>query len=130
MDPYIIWGTGEQDRNFTYVQDIVDALIKAAENIDDGLPVNAGRDDRITLNKAGELVFDIIGWKPKKITHDTSKPQGVASRAADLTKAKKILKWSPKVTYEDGFRKTIEWYISHRKLEDVKENLNKLLLER
>ena len=42
MDPYVIWGTGEQDRNFTYVQDIVDALILASENVTDGSTINAG----------------------------------------------------------------------------------------
>ena len=52
MDPYVIWGTGNQDRNFTYVQDIVDALILASEKIEDGSPLNAGRDDRLTLNEA------------------------------------------------------------------------------
>src|SRR5512136_264202 len=88
MDPYSIWGTGEQDRNFTYVQDIVDAMILAAEKIEDGSPVNAGRDDRITINRAAELVFDVVGWRPRRVQHDLSKPQGVASRAADLTKAR------------------------------------------
>ena len=89
MDPYEIWGTGEQDRNFTYVQDLVDAMILAAEKIEDGSPINAGRDDRITLNQAAELVFDIMGWKPEQIKHDVSQPEGVASRAADLTRARK-----------------------------------------
>ena len=59
MDPYVIWGTGEQDRNFTYVQDIVDALILASEKIDDGSAINAGRDDRLTMNQAAELVFEL-----------------------------------------------------------------------
>jgi len=130
MDPYVIWGNGEQDRNFTYVQDIVDALILAAEKIEDGSPVNAGRDDRITLNQAAKLVFDIVGWGPKQIKHDMSKPKGVASRAADLTKARSILGWEPKVSYVEGFRKTIEWYFNNKKREEVKANLEKLLLER
>lgn len=130
MDPYVIWGTGEQDRNFTYVQDIVDALILAAEKIEDGSPVNAGRDDRITLNQAAELVFDITGWRPKRIKHDLSKPMGVASRAANLARAKKILGWAPKVSYEEGFRKTIDWYFANKNREEVKANLEKLLMER
>ena len=90
MDPYVIWGTGEQDRNFTYVQDIVDAMILASEKIQDGSPINAGRDDRITLNQTAELIFDITKWRPDKIVYDLSKPQGVASRAADLTRAKEL----------------------------------------
>jgi len=130
MDPYVIWGTGEQDRNFTYVQDIVDALILAAEKIEDGSPVNAGRDDRITLNQAAKLIFDIVGWRPKQIKQDLSKPQGVASRAADLTRARRILKWKPEVSYREGFKKTIEWYFANKNREEVKANLDKLLMER
>ena len=130
MNPYVIWGTGEQDRNFTYVQDIVDAMILAAEKIEDGSPVNAGRDDRITLNQAAELVFDITGWRPKRIKRDLSKPQGVASRAADLTRARRLLRWEPRVSYMEGFKKTVDWYFANKNEKDVKANLNRLLLER
>jgi nucleoside-diphosphate-sugar epimerase len=130
MDPYVIWGTGEQDRNFTYVQDIVDALILASEKIEDGTAINAGRDDRLTMNQAAELVFELANWKPSKIEHDLSKPQGVASRAADLTRAKKVLNWYPKVTYREGFEKTLSWYFSNRDKNAVKSKLEKLLMER
>ena len=130
MDPYVIWGTGEQDRNFTYVQDIVDALILASEKIEDGTAINAGRDDRLTMNQAAELVFELANWKPSKIEHDLSKPQGVASRAADLTRAKKVLNWYPKVTYREGFEKTLSWYFSNRDKNSVKSKLEKLLMER
>jgi UDP-glucose 4-epimerase len=84
MDPFVIWGTGKQDRNFTYVQDIVDAMVLASEKITDGSPVNAGREDRITIDRAAELVFEITGSYPGRIEHDLTKPEGVASRAADL----------------------------------------------
>jgi UDP-glucose 4-epimerase len=130
MDPYVIWSTGEQDRNFTYVQDIVDSMILAAEKIEDGSSVNAGRDDRITINEAAEFIFDIVEWRPKRIKHDLSKPQGVASRAADLTRASRLLGWKPIVSYGDGFKKTIEWYFSNKNEKDVKANLDRLLLER
>ena len=130
MNPYVIWGTGEQDRNFTYVQDIVDAMILAAGKIEDGTPVNAGRDDRITLNQAAELVFEIVGWRPKEIKHDLSKPQGVASRAADLSRSKKILGSEPKVSYKEGFEKTIEWYFANKNVGEVNVNLDRLLMER
>lgn len=130
MDPYIIWGTGEQDRNFTYVTDIVDALILAAELINNSSTVNSGRDDRITLNQVAELLFEIIGWRPKKIIPDLSKPQGVTSRAADLNRAKKILGWKPKVSYREGFEKTIEWYFANHKPEEVARDLDRRLMER
>jgi UDP-glucose 4-epimerase len=130
MDPYEIWGSGEQDRNFTYVQDIVDAMILASQKIEDGSAVNAGRSDRLTINQTIDLIFKIVGWKPNKISRDLSKPQGVASRAADNTKAAKVLGWTPKVTYEEGFKKTIDWYYANHKVDAVKTNLAKALVER
>ena len=130
MDPYVIWGSGEQDRNFTYVQDIVDALILASQKIEDGSVVNAGRSDRLTINQATDLVFDLVGWRPKTVERDLSKPQGVTSRAADLTRANRILDWAPKVSYRDGFEKTISWYFAHHTVESVKANLEKALVER
>jgi len=130
MDPFDIWGTGNQDRNFTYVGDIVDAMMLAAEKIEDATPVNAGRADRITLNEAAEMVFKLIDWHPREISHDLSKPEGVSSRAADLTNAKKLLTWEPKMSYEDGFKRTIEWYRLHRNLDKLRKTLPKLLMER
>jgi UDP-glucose 4-epimerase len=130
MDPFQIWGTGNQDRNFTYVGDIVNGMLLAAEKIEDASPVNAGRADRITLNQASEIVFRLLGWEPQNISHDLSKPVGVASRAADLTRAKAVLSWEPRVSYEEGFRRTIEWYRSHKDLETVRRDLPRLLMER
>jgi len=130
QDPYAIWGTGDQDRNFTYVQDIVDGLILASEKIEDGSPMNAGRDDRLTLNESAELVFKIAKWRPKSIFHDLTKPQGVASRAADLTKDRTQFNWEPKVGYQEGFKKTIEWYFKNKEKAAVKANLERLLNER
>ena len=130
MDPYEIWGSGEQDRNFTYVEDIADALLLACQKIEDGSPVNAGRDDRITINDVVEQIFKIMEWKPKRIHRDLSKPVGVLSRAADLTKSRKLLGFEPKVTYKEGFARTIRWYESNKDEEDVRRHLSRLPMER
>lgn len=130
MDPYMIWGTGEQDRNFTYVSDIVEVMMLASEKIDDGRPINAGRDDRITLNHAAEIVFSIVGWRPEKIEYDLSKPQGVSSRSADLTKAGELLGFRPKISYQEGFKKTCDWYYKKKDPKKIKQSLTKILLER
>jgi nucleoside-diphosphate-sugar epimerase len=130
MDPYVIWGTGEQDRNFTYVQDIVDGMMLTCEKIIDGSPVNIGRDDRITINTTAEVIFELTNWRPKKVHHDITKPQGVVSRAADLTRAEHLLNWRPKVTYKEGFKKTINWYFSNKKEDDIRKNFEHLLFER
>jgi UDP-glucose 4-epimerase len=129
-DPFVIWGNGKQDRNFTYVQDIVDALVLASEKVTDGSAINAGRDDRLTINDAAELIFDITKWQPSKVVYDLEKPQGVASRAADLTNTKKLLGWHPRVTYREGFEKTIDWYFANKDEQAVQSKLAQLLMER
>jgi UDP-glucose 4-epimerase len=130
MDPYEIWGSGEQDRNFTYVEDIADALLLACQKIEDGSAVNAGRDDRITINDVVEHIFELTDWKPKRIHRDLTKPVGVVSRAADLTKSRKLLGFEPKVSYQEGFTRTISWYKDNKNEEDVRRHLSRLLMER
>jgi UDP-glucose 4-epimerase len=105
-------------------------LVLASEKVEDGSPVNAGRSDRLTINQTIDLVFDLVGWHPKKINCDLTKPQGVASRAADVTKAGKVLGWAPKVSYKEGFKKTIDWYFANHNVASVKSNLEKALVER
>lgn len=129
-DPYPIWGNGKQDRNFTYVQDIVDGMLRVSEEIGDGAAINVGRDDRITINHAAEMVFEIMGWRPKDTQHDLSKPVGVSSRAADLDRARRVLNWEPRVSYRDGFTRTIDWYTSEKNRIDVAMRLEYLLVER
>ena len=129
QDPYEIWSTGKQERNFTYVQDIADAFLHVPGKIEDGSPVNAGRDDRISLNETAELIFQYMNWRPKSIKHDISKPMGVATRAADLALAEKLLDWRPKVGYKEGLAKTIDWYLSQNNSTNVRKNIERLLFE-
>ena len=130
MDPYEIWGTGEQDRNFTYVKDIVTGLILAAEKVDDGSPVNLGTTEHLRVRDVADKIFEHVDWRPKHIFCDESKPEGVFSRAADLTRAKQLLGWYPTVQFDDGLRRTIEWYTSTRDSKLVEMSLPKLLIER
>jgi nucleoside-diphosphate-sugar epimerase len=130
MDPYEIWGTGQQDRNFTYVGDIVEGSIRAVENVEDGSAVNIGTAEHIKVIDAARLIFQITGWSPKEIFFDTSKPVGVFSRAADLTRARSLLGWEPGTSFEDGLRRTIDWYYTTRDRAEVAAKLNVLLTER
>ncbi|MEM0096321.1 MAG: NAD-dependent epimerase/dehydratase family protein [Candidatus Bathyarchaeia archaeon] len=128
MDPYVIWGSGEQERDFTYVSDIVDGTILAAEKVTDGTPINLGTGKRYKIKDVASKIFDIMGWRPKRIIFDASKPEGVASRALDISRAKNLLGWSPKVSLEEGLRKTIQYYISTHKPRGYVDE--KILMER
>jgi nucleoside-diphosphate-sugar epimerase len=126
MDPYSIWGNGNQQRDFTYVEDIVDGTIMAAERVFDGTPINLGTGRRYKIIETVELICDILRWRPQKFKFEESMPVGPLSRALDNTRAKELLGWKPKFSLEEGLRKTIEWY----KNKHMDWKAEELLLER
>jgi len=114
QDPYLIWGSGKQDRDFTYVDDIVSGTLSACENITNGDAVNLGTSKRYTMIESVNLIFDILGWKPKKIVFDKTKPEGGKTRALDIKKAKKLMNWTPKYDFKKGLEKTIDWFLKEK----------------
>lgn len=130
QNPFEIWGDGEQTRNFTYVDDIVSALLLANENVTDATPVNAGIPDYISINQVADTIFDYIDWQPDEIDYMTDKPVGVRHRAADTRRAKNLLGWEPKYELTEGLAETIDWYVDNRDADFAKENLEVLLHER
>ncbi len=110
MDPYEIWGTGQQDRNFTYVADIADGMLRAAAEITDGSAINIGTDEHVKIIDCAEAIFRHMNWRPQELFFDTSKPVGVFSRAADLTRMRERLGWTPQTSFQTGLERTINWY--------------------
>lgn len=129
-DPFVIWGNGEQDRNFTYVGDIVEGLMRAAEAITDASPVNIGTSEHIKIRHAAELVLEMTGYSPSRLQFDLTKPVGVFSRAADLTTTRAKLGWEPATPFAVGLKKTIDWYYATKDAAEVRQHLEKLLTER
>ncbi|MEW6083124.1 MAG: NAD-dependent epimerase/dehydratase family protein [Chloroflexota bacterium] len=130
MDPYEIWGDGQQDRNFTYVGDIVEGMLRAAERIEDASAVNIGTAEHIKIIDAVRLIFAQTGFTPKDLNFDLSKPVGVFSRAADLTNTRARLEWEPTTSFAEGLQRTINWYARTHDREQVAEKLGVLLMER
>ncbi len=131
QSPFEIWGTGEQTRGFTYVDDIVDGLILASEYIDDGSAVNVGTSEYISLNRIAEVIFQSVNWRPPAgIKHLVDKPVGVLHRALDGAHALDKTGWQPKTTLMDGIRKTVAWYSENHDPEDVATRLEALLMRR
>jgi nucleoside-diphosphate-sugar epimerase len=110
LDPYPIWGNGRQERDFTYVEDIVEGTLLAADNVFDGTPINLGTGRRYKIIEVVEEICSIIGWRPSKFKFEESMPVGPLSRALDNTRAKASLGWYPQFSLEAGLRKTINWY--------------------
>jgi len=124
-DPYVIWGTGDQERDFTYVSDIVAGTVTAAEKIEDGTAINLGTGQRHKVNEVANQIFQLFGWRPRNIIYDNTMPTGVASRALDIRRARELLAWEPKTSFDDGLAKTIEWYTDTHSYEG---RVNDLLL--
>lgn len=115
QDPYVVWGSGKQDRDFTYVDDIVEGTLLACKYISNAEAVNLGTSVRHTIRKTIDMIFDIVGWRPKKIFFDRSKPEGVKTRALAIAKAQKIIGYSPHYSLRQGLEKTIAWMIQKAK---------------
>ena len=130
MDPYLIWGTGEQDRNFTYVGDIADGMILAAAKVTDASAINIGTAEHIKIRDAAELIFKLTGFHPERMAFDTDKPVGVFSRAADLARTRTLLGWEPATSFREGLAKTIDWYYGSHFPDAVSDRLELLLTER
>lgn len=130
MDPFEIWGDGQQDRNFTYVGDIVEGMMRAALAVDDASAVNVGTSEHIKIVDAAQAIFDETGFTPTDIFFDTSKPVGVYSRAADLQRARALLDWEPRTSFAEGLVPTVAWYYSDRDRAEVAAKMSSLLSER
>jgi UDP-glucose 4-epimerase len=130
MDPYEIWGNGQQDRNFTYVVDIAEGMIQAAERIEDASAINIGTADHVKIIDLVNMIFEETRFTPKELFFDLSKPVGVFSRAADLARSRELLHWEPRFSIREGLRRTIQWYYETRDEISVADKLGVLLTER
>ncbi len=129
QDPFIVWGTGEQIRNWTYVSDIVEGTILAAERIHDGTAINLGTMERTSVIDAAREILRRTGVMAR-IQTDPTKPTGPYNRVADNALGRKLLDWAPRVTFSEGLDKTIKWYFETKNAEVVGRDLERMLTER
>ena len=122
QSPFLVWGNGEQVRNWTYVGDIVRGTILAAEKIDDGTAVNLGTMERTRVIDAVHEVLRSTG-KQLEIRFQPEMPTGPLNRVADNTRARELLGWQPEVAFVDGLHRTIDWYFAEKNPLEVRELL-------
>ena len=128
-DPFYVWGNGQEVRNFTPVQNTVQGFLLATEQAN-GQIYNIGLERRITINQALNQIWNIMGWRPEKIIYQPEKPVGIRNRVSNCRKAREELGWSPDVSFEDGLKETIDWYVKTHEVDMVKEHLEGLLTSR
>ena len=104
-----VWGTGNATREFLYVEDCAEAIILASEHYDSSAPVNIGSGMEISIKNLVRLIAQLTGFQGD-IVFDPTKPDGQPRRRLDTTRAKKQFGFVASTQFEEGLKKTIEWY--------------------
>ena len=123
QNPFVVWGNGQQIRNWTYVGDIVEGTILTAEKIDDGTAVNLGTMERTKVIDAAREVLRYTGHDAEIELHPEM-PTGPMNRVADNSLARDLLSWEPRVKFVDGLHRTIDWYLATKNPEEVRKILH------
>lgn len=109
--PIIVWGTGKPTREFLYVEDAAEGILLAAERYNKSDPINLGAGFEISIKELVELIAKLTGFKGE-IIWDSSRPDGQPRRMLDTSKAEREFGFRAKTPFEEGLKKTIEWYVS------------------
>lgn len=105
----VVWGDGSPTREFLYVEDAAEGILLAAEKYNDSEPVNLGSGMEISIRELAELIAQLTGFEGR-LVWDASKPNGQPRRALDTSRAWEYFGFRARTPFEDGLRKTIDWY--------------------
>jgi GDP-L-fucose synthase len=108
-----VWGDGSPTREFLYVEDAAEGILLAAEKYNAPEPVNLGSAHEISIRDLVELIAQLTGFEGQ-LVWDTSKPNGQPRRKLDTSRAQKEFGFVSQTRFEDGLRKTIDWYVANR----------------
>uniref|UniRef100_A0A7C4L3G0 GDP-L-fucose synthase n=1 Tax=Bellilinea caldifistulae TaxID=360411 RepID=A0A7C4L3G0_9CHLR len=108
-----VWGDGSPTREFLYVEDAAEGILLATERYNGADPVNLGSGFEISIRDLAELIRRLTGFEGK-LVWDTSKPNGQPRRALDISRAERYFGFRAKTDFEEGLRRTIEWYRRNR----------------
>jgi len=108
-----VWGTGKATRGFLYVEDAAEGILSATEKYDKPEPINLGSDMEISIKDLTELICKLMDFKGE-IRWDTTKPDGQPRRCLDVSRAKKEFGFTAKTNFEQGLKRTIDWYLYGR----------------
>ncbi|MBI1825082.1 MAG: GDP-L-fucose synthase [Planctomycetes bacterium] len=105
------WGTGTASREFLYVDDAAEGIVKATDLLNDPTPINIGTGQEITISDLAGRIAKLCGFHGE-IAWDRSRVDGQPRRRLDTSKAEKLLDWQASTSLDEGLRKTVEWWRS------------------
>jgi len=113
-DHIVAWGDGSPTREFLYVEDAAEGILLATERYDKSDPVNLGTAFEISIKELTETIVRLTGFRGN-IVWDRTKPNGQPRRKLDVSLAEKEFGFRAQTSFEEGLRKTIEWYFTTNK---------------
>jgi len=108
----VVWGSGKPVRDFIYVEDVADGLVRMMEVYHGDSPVNISSGIGISIKETVEIVKEVVGFEGK-ITWDKTKPDGHPVKIFDVSRMKKELNFEPKTKLKEGIKKTYEWFVDN-----------------
>ena len=109
----VVWGDGSPTREFVYAEDAAEGIVLASERYNDPDPVNIGSGHEISIKDLATLIARLTGFEGR-LVWDTSKPNGQPRRGLDTNRAEQRFGFKAQVDFEEGLRRTIDWYRSMR----------------
>jgi len=109
----VCWGTGSATREFLYVDDAAEGIVRATEIMEEPVPINLGGGVEIAIRDLVRKIAAACGY-PGRITWDSSKPDGQPRRSLDITRAKTLLGWAPRQDFDTGLAATVAWWREHQ----------------
>jgi len=110
-----LWGDGSPTREFLYVEDAAEGILLAAERYNGSEPVNLGSGNEISIKGLANLITRLTGFQGE-LVWDPSKPNGQPRRALDVSRAEQFFGFRARTPFEEGLRRTIEWYRKNRRM--------------
>jgi GDP-L-fucose synthase len=110
----VLWGDGSPTREFLYVEDAAEGIALAAERYNGSEPVNLGSGREISIKALAGLIARLTGFEGE-LVWDTSKPNGQPRRGLDVSRAEESFGFRAQTPFEEGLRRTIDWYVKNRK---------------
>jgi GDP-L-fucose synthase len=108
-DEVTLWGDGTPTREFLYVDDCAEGILAACARYDGSEPINLGSGREISIRDLAALIGRLMGYHGRFV-YDTSKPNGQPRRQLSVERARRLLRWEAKTSFEDGLAKTISWW--------------------
>lgn len=118
MDPYEVWGTGDEVRDFLHVRDLARGCLLMLEKYPTCDPVNIGYGKTVTVKDVVRYILKASGYDHAKVVFNVSKPTAIPYRMVDVSKARQVLGFEPSLSLEEGLVDTVRWYVGGRGLCD------------